>query len=159
MVQLLLFLEQSKQPEPKKLNAEADIIQYIPQRHPMVMLSKLQLADENEVRTSFVIENDNIFVENGVLMAPGLVENIAQSVAARAGYLAKAQNTDVPVGFIGAIQNLEIIDLPGVGEKIETIVTLEHEIFNASIVSGTVYRNSDIIARCKMKIFVNTSIE
>ncbi len=138
------------------MSTETDIIQYIPQRYPMVMLSTLHYADQNEVRTSLEIENENIFVENGCLLAPGIVENIAQSVAARAGYLAKLQKTTVPLGFIGAIQNLEILELPKVGETIETIVVLEHEIFNASIVTGTVRRNENIIASCKMKIFVNT---
>lgn len=138
------------------MNSETDIITYIPQRYPMVMLSSLIHADQKEVRTSLKIEDDNIFVENGHLMAPGIVENMAQSVAARAGYMAKLQNSEVPLGFIGAIQNLEIIELPKVGETIDTTVFLEHEIFNASIVSGTVRLNEKIIAHCKMKIFVSS---
>jgi predicted hotdog family 3-hydroxylacyl-ACP dehydratase len=138
------------------LSTDHDIIQYIPQRHPMVMLSSLNYANQNEVQTCFEIKSDNIFVENGHLMAPGIVENIAQSIAARAGYLARMQHSEVPIGFIGAVQNLEILELPKVGEKIETTILLEHEIFNASIVSGTVRMNEKIIAHCKMKIFINT---
>lgn len=138
------------------MSTDQDIIQYIPQRFPMVMLSSLNYANQSEVQTCLEIKDENIFVENGRLMSPGIVENIAQSVAARAGYLAKLQNSEVPLGFIGAIQNLEILDLPKVGGKIETTVIFEHEIFNASIVSGTVRLNEKIIAHCKMKIFVNS---
>ncbi len=135
---------------------ETDIITYIPQRYPMVMLGSLLFADQQEVRTRFNIKEDNIFVENGCLMAPGIVENIAQSVAARAGYLARLQNAEVPTGFIGAVQNLEILELPKVGDVIETTVVLGHEIFNATIVTGTVRLNEKIIAHCKMKIFVSS---
>lgn len=135
---------------------ETDIITFIPQRYPMIMLSSLIFADQQEVITRFNIKEDNIFVKDACLMAPGIVENIAQSVAARAGYLASLQNTEAPAGFIGAVQNLEILELPKVGDVIETTVTLEHEIFHATIVTGTVRLNEKIIAHCKMKIFVSS---
>ncbi|HMJ46203.1 MAG TPA: hypothetical protein VK498_02685, partial [Ferruginibacter sp.] len=62
------------------------ILSYIPQRPPFVMVDKILSSGESSTRTSFIIHEKNIFVENGKFREPGLVENIAQTAAAGAGY-------------------------------------------------------------------------
>ena len=54
---------------------------------------------------------------------PGLLENIAQTAAARAGYEAKKENEPVRVGYIGAVKNFEVFDLPGLHDMIETEIS------------------------------------
>lgn len=120
------------------------------------MVSELLMADTGEIHTQFEILADNIFVEDGCLTPPGLIENIAQTAAVQSGYLSLVQGVKVPIGFIGAVQNIEINKLPRVGEKIKTIVIIEHEVFNASIIKGTITLNGETIASCKMKIFINS---
>jgi predicted hotdog family 3-hydroxylacyl-ACP dehydratase len=132
-----------------------DITEYIPQRPPIVMISRLLEAGDKNIRTGLDIAEDNVFVENGLFMAPGLVENIAQTAAARIGYLAKKQNVPVPLGFIGAIQQLEILELPQAGTTVETEIVIGHEVFNATVVHGTVKQNGRLMAQCDMKIFVS----
>ncbi len=134
---------------------QEDITAYIPQRPPIVMISRLLEAGEKNIRTGLDIAADNVFVEDGRFMPPGLVENIAQTAAARIGYLAKLNNTPVPLGFIGAIQNLEIIELPAAETSVETEIVIEHEVFNATVVKGTVKQNGRVMAQCDMKIFVS----
>lgn len=134
---------------------QENITEYIPQRPPIVMISRLLEAGDKNIRTELDIAPDNIFVEDGRLMAPGLVENIAQTAAARIGYLAKQHNTPVPLGFIGAIQNLEIIGHPNSNTSIQTEIVIEHEVFNATVVKGTVKQNGELLAHCDMKIFVS----
>ncbi len=134
-----------------------NITEYIPQRPPIVMISRLLEAGEKNIRTGFDIVADNVFVENGRLQAPGLVENIAQTAAARIGYLAKQNNTPVPLGFIGAIQHLEVLELPAAGSSLETEIVIEHEVFNATVVHGAVRQEGRILAQCDMKIFVSQS--
>lgn len=134
-----------------------DITEYIPQRPPIVMISRLLEAGEKNIRTGFDIAADNVFVEDGLLQAPGLVENIAQTAAARIGYLAKQNNVPVPLGFIGAIQQLEILALPAAGTSLETEIVIEHEVFNATVVHGSVKQEGRLMAQCDMKIFVSQS--
>lgn len=134
-----------------------EITAYIPQRPPIVMISSLLEAGDKHIRTGFDIAADNVFVAEGLLQAPGLVENIAQTAAARIGYLAKKNNVPVPLGFIGAIQNLEIIELPHAGTSLETEIVIEHEVFNATVVHGSVKQEGRLMARCDMKIFVSQS--
>src|SRR4051812_15066149 len=61
-----------------------NIISFIPQKPPFVMIDQLISSDETSTRTGFQVRADNIFVEDGFLTEPALVENIAQTAAARA---------------------------------------------------------------------------
>ena len=132
-----------------------DIEALIPQRPPFVMIGKLLHYDDTVTSTSFCIEADNIFVENGFFKEPGLVENIAQSAAARAGYVAKTGNKPVQVGYIGAVNNLEIFSLPLVGDELTTEIKVENQIFDVTLISGKISCKGQPVAACKMKIFMN----
>lgn len=136
---------------------ENNILPIIPQRPPFVMIDKLFYSNEKFTCSGFVIPSGNLFVENGVFGVPGLVENIAQTAAARAGYIARKENVSVPIGYIGAIKNLEIIRLPEVNDELETEITIKNQIFNVTIISGRVKCKKLIIAQCEMKIFINTN--
>ncbi|WP_143307871.1 3-hydroxyacyl-ACP dehydratase [Chitinophaga vietnamensis] len=132
-----------------------DITAYIPQRTPIVMVSGILEVDGPVTRTALAIAPDNVFVENGVLMPPGLMENIAQTAAARIGYISRQQNAPVPLGFIGAVKDLEIFELPPAGATIETVTEIGSEVFNATMVTGKVLYQGKVMARCEMKIFTN----
>jgi hypothetical protein len=58
----------------------------IPQKPPFVMIDALLFSDEKRTVSSFKIPEKNIFVKEGLFLEPGLVENIAQTAAARAGH-------------------------------------------------------------------------
>lgn len=135
-----------------------DITAYIPQRTPIVMISGILEVNGPVTRTGLHIAADNIFVENGVLTAPGLMENIAQTAAARVGYIAKQENSPVPLGFIGAVKDLEILELPPAGQMIETTTEIGGEVFNATMVTGKVMFEGRVMAQCEMKIFINPII-
>jgi len=136
---------------------EDDILPLIPQRPPFVMISKLLSSDERSTRTSLLITEDNIFVEKGLFREPGLMENIAQTAAARAGYMARMANLPVQVGYIGAVKNLEIAGLPEAGEELMTEITIKDQVFDVTIISGTVWCKEVVVAQCEMKIFIQPS--
>ena len=54
----------------------------IPQKPPMVMVNSIIEASGTTTVTSFLVKEDNIFMEDGFLREPALIENIAQSAAA-----------------------------------------------------------------------------
>lgn len=127
----------------------------IPQRPPFVMIDKLLAFNETTTRTGLHIKTDNIFVEHGLFKEPGLVENIAQTAAARAGYIAKTENKPVQTGYIGAVNNLHIFMLPKTGDELITEITIENQIFDVTLISGKISCNNELIAQCNMKIFIN----
>jgi predicted hotdog family 3-hydroxylacyl-ACP dehydratase len=127
----------------------------IPQKPPFVMVDKLLNFSDTTITTGFTIKGDNIFVEHGQFKEPGLIENIAQTAAARAGYVSVTENKPVLVGYIGAINNLQIFMLPKTGDELCTEITIENQIFDVTLISGKISCNNELIAQCKMKIFIN----
>lgn len=127
----------------------------IPQKPPFVMVDKLLSVNETTTVTGFTIKADNIFVENGVFKEPGLVENIAQTAAANAGYVSHTENKPVLVGYIGAVNGLQVFALPKTGDELITEITTENQIFDVTLISGKISCKGQLIAQCKMKIFIN----
>ena len=130
-----------------------DILELLPQRRPFVMIDKLLYCDLDITRTSFQVAEENIFCDNGRFTESGLIENIAQTCAARIGYInVYIDKKTIKLGYIGAIRNLEIFRLPRIGELLETkIVTIE-EVFKMSLVNASISVGEEIIASCEMKI-------
>src|SRR6185312_5003963 len=132
-----------------------NILCLIPQRFPFVMISTLLHSDDQLTRTGFLVCDDNIFVENNQFCEPGLLENIAQTAAARAGYIAGLENRPVSLGYIGAVKNLEIFALPKTGDDLITEIVVIRQLFNVTMISGKVLCNDIVMAQCEMKIFIN----
>jgi len=81
------------------------------------------------------------------------MENMAQTAALGAGYVAQTENKPVAVGYIGGVKDLEIFSLPRVNDELITEITVENRILNVSVISGRVWHNDDLLARCEMKLF------
>jgi predicted hotdog family 3-hydroxylacyl-ACP dehydratase len=119
------------------------------------MVDKLLYCDAKTTKTALTVREENIFFNNGVLAETGLIENIAQTCAARMGNIdSKAGNSSVKIGFIGTIRNLEIARLPKAGETLITQVNLMEEVFQISLVNATVSVGDEIITSCEMKISI-----
>ncbi|MCF6405568.1 3-hydroxyacyl-ACP dehydratase [Chitinophaga filiformis] len=132
-----------------------NVTAYIPQRTPIVMISGILEVKDNITRTGLQIAADNLFVEDGVLKSPGLLENMAQTAAARVGYVAQQENTPVPIGFIGAVKDFEVFEFPPAGSFIETTTEIQSQVFNATMVAAKVTLNGKVMAQCELKIFIN----
>ncbi|MBO9617745.1 MAG: 3-hydroxyacyl-ACP dehydratase [Niabella sp.] len=117
------------------------------------MVQTLEQCDAAGAVTQLMVSDDNVLVAGGVFTEPGLVENIAQTAAAHMGYSCRQENKPVPVGFIGAVQQLKITRLPKTGERLTTAIVIKNQIFNATIVAGTVSIRDEVIASCEMRIF------
>ncbi|MFB9843691.1 3-hydroxyacyl-ACP dehydratase [Mucilaginibacter ginsenosidivorans] len=130
-----------------------DIIPLIPQKPPFVMVGRLMSSDENLTRSSFVIPENNVFVKKGLFQEAGLMENIAQTAALRAGYIAQSENKPVAVGYIGAVSKFEVFDLPKTGDEIVTEISVQNQVFDIAVLSGKVWLGENLMAQCEMKVF------
>ncbi|MBA3673818.1 MAG: 3-hydroxyacyl-ACP dehydratase [Chitinophagaceae bacterium] len=130
-----------------------NISSLIPQKPPFVMVDKLLHSDEYSTQTNFLIKKENVLVVNGELTEAGLMENIAQTAAARAGFTAMSENKPVAVGYIGAVKNFEIFELPKINDQLVTEIKIKTQVFDATIISGTIKCNDIVIAQCEMNIF------
>ena len=120
----------------------------------MIMIDEIVDVGKSGITTKFLIDKGNIFCHNGIFREPGIIENIAQTAAARVGFICERENREVPLGFIGSVKDLVIHQLPAAGDILKTDVTIEHEVFNATIIRGKIYCRDNILAQCEMKIFI-----
>ena len=128
------------------------IKELIPQRPPFVMIDKMLSFDKNVTETQLEIRADNIFCKDGKLMAEGLMENIAQTCAARIGYVNLSKNEAVKIGVIGSVSNYEVFRLPKVGEVIITSVEVIEELLQITLVNAVVKCGDEMLAQSNMKI-------
>lgn len=130
-----------------------DIHELLPQQEPFVMVGRLMAFDMERTTTQTRIVDTNIFVEDGCFAASGVIENIAQTCAARIGYVNKyILEKGIQLGFIGAIRNLRLHRLPCVGETIETTIVTVEEIFGMTMVNAEVKVGDEVLAEAQMKI-------
>lgn len=119
------------------------------------MIGRLAHFDETHTVTETLVKADNIFVEHGRFTATGLMENIAQTCAARIGYVNKyILDKDILLGFIGAIRGLEIMSLPRVGETMTTTVEVLEDVFGMTLASADVKCQGRMVVTTEIKIAV-----
>jgi len=134
---------------------QIDVHTILPQQEPFVMIGQIEHFDMKEVTTSTEIPASNIFVDNGTLSASGVIENIAQTCAARIGYINQyITKKGVQIGFIGAVKNFIIESLPKVGEKIYTTVTIDEEVFGMLLATANVSTADRTVATTEIKIAI-----
>lgn len=136
-----------------------DILQLIPQRPPIVMVTTFDGFNGNTSLTTFAIQPDNLFVADGKLQESGVIEHIAQSAAARCGYESLSRGEDVPLGYIGAVEKLQLFSLPSVGDNLTTRIEVLQEVFGITLVEAETRSDDRPICRCRMKIFIESKHE
>jgi predicted hotdog family 3-hydroxylacyl-ACP dehydratase len=140
------------------LISEENILELIPQRHPMVMIDRLVTCDEKHAVSELTIRPENIFLNRHGFTSAGMIEAMAQTAAARTGYLLKKQpkssNKKIPIGVIGSIKNFRMNFQPFIGSVIATTISIEHEVLRATVVKGKVEMDGKLAAESDMQIFL-----
>ncbi len=129
------------------------IQELIPQCDPMIMIDTLFDATELEAETGFSIADDNLFCSDGLFTEPGLVEHIAQSASAFAGYKARLADKPTPLGLIGEVRKCRIYFLPRAGEKLRTHIRILSEALGVSLLVADTKRNGEVVVQCQVKIY------
>ena len=130
------------------------ILNYVPQRPPMVLISRIYKSDEGSLITDFDIVHEYILTQNCVLTQFGVIENMTQTAANMAGYEVVVNKKTLRVGFIASIKNLVVNYLPKVGNEILTEVFTKTQVTNVSIIEAKSFCNNELVATCEMKIFL-----
>ena len=119
------------------------ITNLIPQRSPFIMVDRVLSCDMTDAVTEFVVREDNIFLDQMTLAPTGIIENIAQSCAARMGCINMQQKESVKLGFIRR---------PKCHETMTTYVNIIEDIFNLTLASVTVKVDDEVISTARIKI-------
>lgn len=134
---------------------QIDIHELLPQQEPFVMIGTLTCFDEVRTVTETTIATENIFVDDGRFSASGLIENVAQTCAARIGFVNKyILGNGITIGVIGAVRKLVINSLPAVGQTITTTVEIVSEVFGMTLAKAIVTCDGEELLSTEIKISV-----
>lgn len=131
-----------------------EIYKLIPQRNPIVMVDTFFCADEEGAETGLHVQSGNIFCQEDVLSEPGLIEHVAQSAAAFAGYLPYTKGETPKLGFIGEVKKFKITRLPKIGEFLHTRLKVLGEAAGVTLIAAETISEYELLATCQMKIFI-----
>ncbi|WP_102978663.1 hypothetical protein [Chryseobacterium scophthalmum] len=126
----------------------------IPQKFPFVMVNGISEYSEEHLVSDFTIKEENIFVNEGIFQASGLIEHQAQSVALHTGYKFYLLGKEAPTGYIGAIKTFEVKTLPKTGDQLTSEVKIINEMMGVTLVEIITKINGEIIAKSEMKTVV-----
>ncbi len=131
-----------------------DIRELIPQRPPILLVDGLESVEGDTAVSTLTVRADNCFTdEDGLLAEAGVVEHIAQSASALAGYKAvQAGATAPPVGYIGEVKKFRLHRLPRMGEVLRTTVNFGTEVEGVTLLSAETRAGEELIASTQMKI-------
>ena len=138
-----------------------ELFRLIPQRPPMVMIDRFYGIEENTSWSGLTVTTDNLFCQSEehtlpicVLQETGIIEHIAQSAAARVGYIYMLRKEPVPLGFIGSVEKMKLFRLPSAGAELYTGITIVQEVFDITLITAEVKENDELLAECRMKIYL-----
>ena len=133
-----------------------DIQKLIPQRNPIIQVDELTRVEGDSAETRLLVKADNYFIDEDQLFAePGLIEHIAQSASAFAGYQTLQQGaTTPPVGYIGEVKRFHCYRRPAIGEQLHTTIIMGAEVAGVTMLTGETRVGEEVVADTQMKIFV-----
>lgn len=132
---------------------DIDIHTLLPQQEPFVIVGTLTECTASKTCTVTTIPDNAIFVAGNVIMPFALAENIAQTCAARIGYVNKyILHKDLEIGVIAALRNVHIHSLPHIGDTIRTQVDIVEDVFGMTLAKAVITLGEDIIVTAEIKI-------
>lgn len=131
------------------------ITDLIPQRAPILLVDALLEADASHAVTAITVDEKCILVTNGMLTEAGIVEHIAQSASALAGWKARQGGAqEAPIGYIGEVKHFRLHRQPRVGETLQTHIDMGPEVAGVTLVSAATTCEGSPIAETQLKIFI-----
>lgn len=118
------------------------------------MVDTLYEATADEATTGLTVKEGNLFCKEGKFTEPGLIEHIAQSASAFAGYTARLQNKPAPIGYIGEVKKFHLEYLPAEGSTLITHIKIMGVVGNVSLLTAEVKENGNLVCTTNLKIAI-----
>lgn len=133
-----------------------NIHNFLPHRKPMLMTDYILELTKEKVTTSFEIKEDNIFVDKGVFVEAGLIENSAQTCSSILGqsFFENPEADTKVIGFITNIKKIEIFSLPKAGSTIISKASLISQFENICQISCETFLEDELLIRSEINLFI-----
>lgn len=122
------------------------------------MVDRVLRCEGREAVTELTVRKENIFLDDNILSPAGIIENMAQSCAARMGYANVMKDEPIRIGYIGDIRDCTILRQPKCNETLHTHIEIIEEVFNLTLAYVTTRINGETIATARMKIALTDDV-
>ena len=79
------------------------------QQPPFVFVDKIVYYDDSITRIQYLVPEVGLMIDNGHLCSAGVMEHMAQAMAARAGYVSRfILHVPIRLGMLGQIKNFSL---------------------------------------------------
>lgn len=127
------------------------ILEFIPQRDPIVMVSSLVDIQGKHSITEIMLSEGSLFATaDGHISSYGVLEHIAQSYALVHGYV-----YGVCIGYIGRVRKLSIASLPVLNIPVRSYIEELHHMGNVTMINAEVKQGENSILTCEMYLHFN----
>lgn len=125
------------------------VLDFIPQRPPMVMVDAFYGSIEDATYSSLLIQPNNIFSQDGFFSEVGVIEFMAQAGIVQFGYLNRAsgETTQPSMGFICKLKKFEIFQLPPIGDCLFAKVEKDFATDNLATLFITAYTHDAVVMK------------
>lgn len=120
----------------------------------MLMVDGVTGITDEGCTATFRVREGNIFCSDGSLSQEGVIESVAQTAAAFAGYEGYCKGESPKLGFIGEVKKFSFSSLPKVGETMENSLKVLGTAAGTTLVSATVFSGGRPVAQGQMKISI-----
>ena len=128
-----------------------DASQLLPQQEPFRFVDAVTSFSEERTETTYTVKESPLTAD-GAMSAGAVVEHMAQSCAARTGYICVyILHIPVSIGYIGQVKDLEIKRFPQIGEKLDTRVEFVQEVFGITLCNVSVFCGEELVAKGMLK--------
>lgn len=133
-----------------------NIHNFLPHREPMLMTDYILELTKEKVITSFVIKEDNIFVNKGIFVEAGLIENSAQTCSSILGqrFFENPEAGTKVIGFITNIKKIEIFALPEAGNTIISKASLISQFDSICHIFCETFLDEKLLMRSEINLFI-----
>ncbi len=139
----------------EKFLRSIDVHGILPQQEPFVMIGTITRFDTTTISTETVVKSTNLFVNANKLCTTGMIENIAQTCAARIGYVNKyILKKSVQIGVIASVRGMVVYSNPYVGDTIATTVKIVGQVLGMMLAEATVSCGGLLLAKTQIKLAV-----
>lgn len=140
-----------------------EISNFLPHRPPFLLLDKILILTDEEVSASFIIKEDNLFVENNYFSEMGLVENAAQTCSSIVGK-SYFDDDDTEgkgaklIGFISAIKKITAFSCPKVGSTIisnaKLVSRFDSDSYSVCSLECNIFEETTLLLSCELNLMI-----
>lgn len=116
------------------------------------MVDEVVSCEGCDAVTIFRLTPGNILIDGDRLSVAGIIENMAQSCAARMGCVDWMRGEPIKIGYVGDVKGCSIVRRPRIGETLHTHVHIVEKVLSLMLAEVTVSSDDEPIASARMKI-------